>query len=59
MKLGTLISDETQGMILFETNRAPIACTFEGKKVFIKQKCKGCGSNEVKDYKCAYCGNKI
>jgi len=59
MKVGTLLGDDTQGMIIFESNRAPLKCTFEGKKVFIAKRCDGCGSNEVKNYKCAHCGNKI
>lgn len=59
MEIGYLMGNETQGMIIFKSNRAPIKCTIEGEKVFITKKCDGCGSNEVKNYKCAHCGNKI
>lgn len=59
MKVGTKLNDNTQGMIIFKDNRPPIKCIFEGKKILLHERCKGCGSNEVKNYKCAHCGNNI
>lgn len=50
-----------EGLIIFKVkNRPPIKCTIKKNSiVYIESKCSGCGSNQVIDYKCAYCRKEI
>jgi len=60
MVIAKRIDNPKEGLIISKNNvYPPIKCTIEGRRVFIEEKCKGCGSNEVKNYKCAYCRREI
>lgn len=60
MEVGVRFGDPKEGMIFWPNHyRAPIKCKIEGKKYFLFTKCEGCGADEVKDYKCAYCKKEI
>ena len=59
MNIGLRINNPSEGRIFFPDNRPPLKCTVEKGVVTIKDKCEGCGSNEVKNYKCKYCGREL
>lgn len=50
-----------EGRIVFkDKNRPTIKCTIKKNNIiYIDSKCSGCGSNQVIDYKCAYCRKEI
>lgn len=57
MVIAIRISNPKEGIIIYEYTH--LKCSLVGSKVFIDRKCKGCGADEIKNYKCAYCGIKI
>lgn len=58
MKVGVMLNNETEGRIIF-SDMFSVKCKIERGKYYLERNCKGCGANEVKDYKCAYCGKLI
>ncbi len=59
MNIGVRVFNSNEGRIFFPNMEKSMKCTIENGLVYIKERCNGCGTNEVKKYKCAYCGNNI
>ena len=60
MLIGTTLNNPSEGYIFYENfSFAPIKCIIERNKVYVDDRCNGCGSNQVKDYKCAHCNAEL
>jgi hypothetical protein len=57
MIIYTRLDNPKEGIIIY--NNTHLKCSLIGNKVFVDRKCKGCGVDEIKNYKCAYCGVEI
>ena len=57
MVIAIRIDNPKEGIIIYDNTH--VKCSLIGSKVFIDRKCKGCGADEIKNYKCAYYGMKI
>lgn len=58
MLVGTALNGNS-GMIIFPNYEATVKCKIENKRIYVEDKCPACNSDEVKNYKCAHCGNKL
>lgn len=53
------IDTEYNSYAISENYSKFVKCKVVNKLIYVETKCNGCGNNEVKNWKCASCGNDV